>query len=67
MNSLPHDSTSPGTRSEILICDVAGRASRRRLTPGNPNCWRPIPYATEDFAGVMLASGVGPRPMPITG
>jgi hypothetical protein len=52
--------------SDILISDLASRADPHAVNVRNPNCWRPVPYTTRRFSGVMLGCGTGPRPVPIT-
>ena len=53
-------------RGDILISDVVERADPQAISARNANLWKPIPYSTDEFEGVMVGCGPGPRPGPIT-
>jgi hypothetical protein len=54
--------------NDILINEL-GKAVDGKLLQKNPtqtNLWKAIPYESEEFAGVMLGGGGGPKQRPIT-
>ena len=53
-------------RGDILISDVVERADPQAISVRNANLWKPVPYTTDQFEGVMVGCGPGPRPVPIT-
>ncbi len=52
--------------NDIIISDLAALVDNNLLNSRNSNLWRPIPYQSDEFSGVMLACGEGDKPSPIT-
>ena len=54
------------TQRDILITNLVERADPLAISVRKANLWKPIPYTTDQFEGVMVGCGLGPKPVPIT-
>lgn len=52
--------------NEIIISNLDKLVDSKYISEKDTNLWRALSYKTEKFAGVMLAAGGGPKPVPIT-
>ena len=51
---------------EVVLSDISDLVDSQYLSDTDLNLWKPIPYETEGFSGVMLGCGEGLDPTPIT-
>ena len=66
MNDRSNTSGGIKKPQNIFISDLDKYVDKKNLDSEDTNRWKPIPYKTEEFSGVMLACGPGPNPVPIT-
>ncbi len=50
---------------DTMLTHLDRLVDAKSLSKDDTNLWRTVPYRAEDFSGVMLADGGGPKPKPL--